>query len=310
MAENHELMSLFPEEPEDVTPVESLLRFPRGNSGMCASVRKLWVQRMKGIKQVELELGQFNVLVGANNSGKSTILQAIDLAFRLANYHAEFKQGELVLPAQGRRLPDEMMPVADVVDFWYARQTREQNKRLPVVLGLLVDLGDEGELELEFEIRRMWGGTNSKLVRLSEGISEDAFGAILARRPILIPASSGMVTREEWRTPARLEVLSLTGRHNETLRNLLLKLSENQAALESLQEVLDRHFGAQIRVADFNFTTDQFITAQYQQIGLVHDLFSAGGGSQQIVQILVYLLLYSPGIALLDEPDAHLNSSM
>ena len=41
--------------------------------------RRLWLRNFKGFVDFEVTLGEFNVLAGANNSGKSTILQGTDL---------------------------------------------------------------------------------------------------------------------------------------------------------------------------------------------------------------------------------------
>jgi hypothetical protein len=41
-------------------------------SGRPPSLRRVWLKRFKQFEDFTLELGQFNVLVGANNSGKST----------------------------------------------------------------------------------------------------------------------------------------------------------------------------------------------------------------------------------------------
>lgn len=308
MATEHRPLELFPDEPPEPA-YETILRYPRENAGDPPVLRSIWIERLKGFRKLEMEFDSFNVLVGANNSGKSTVLQAIDLAFRLIQYQAEFRQGRLVLPTSGRRLPDELLPVAEAVDFWYLGQTRERNARLPVRLGLSVRMGEE-ELDFEFEIKRLWGGTNSRLVKVTEGTAQALVESLIARRPVLIPASVGLVTREEWRTPARLETLSMTGRHNETVRNLLLTLQNDVGAAAILSKILQIHFGADIEVREFHLDTDQFISVLYRSGEFAHDIFSAGAGFQQIVQLLSYLLLLNPGIALLDEPDAHLNCSL
>ena len=41
-----------------------------------------------------------------------------------------------------------------------------------------------------------------------------------------------------------------------------------------------------------------------------HDLYSAGGGFLQILEVLAFIFRGTPGVVLLDEPDSHLNSSL
>jgi ABC-type lipoprotein export system ATPase subunit len=262
---------------------------------------------LKGLERLDVQLGDFNVIVGPNNCGKSTVLQAIDLCFRFMQYHAEFKRGLLVPPRAGKQVPPEMLPVAEARDFWFGRKIRAANKRVPVRLGIRL----KGEVEFEFEIRHMWGGVNSRMVKLPEQLPEDTMRAILARRPVLIPASVGVVSREEWRTPPRLELLSVTGHHNEVLRNYLLRLADEKPELfESLRRDLTAHLGGTIGALEFSRETDQYIEVHYEERGNAHDIFSAGGGFLQLLQILTYLYLQAPGIALLDEPDAHLHSGL
>ena len=47
-------------------------------------IEKIKIKNFKNIKDLELELDPVNVLVGANNAGKSSILQAIQFAISIA----------------------------------------------------------------------------------------------------------------------------------------------------------------------------------------------------------------------------------
>jgi len=284
-----------------------LRAFPRHAGGSQCFIKSLWVENMKGFEGLEIEFSDFNVLVGPNNCGKTTILQAIDLCFRLIQYHAEFQKNVLVTPRQGRRIIDEMLPVAESVDFWFHRRYRVGNTRVPVVIGAEL----EGGYRFEFEIKRLWGGLNSRMTQLPEGVSQETITEILARRPTLIPSSFGVVKREEFHTPARIEILALTGQHNEILRNHLRDLwAKFPEVYRGLQDDLRTHFGGTIGSVEFSFEEDQYISVNYEESGFEHDVFSAGGGFLQILQVLTYLYLQTPGIVLLDEPDSHLHSSL
>lgn len=80
-----------------ITPAPSVLD-PRSPPPM---IRRVWMRNFKGYKEFEVALGRFNVLVGTNNSGKSTLLQAVDLLFALLTLHAENDR----LATSGRLLP-------------------------------------------------------------------------------------------------------------------------------------------------------------------------------------------------------------
>jgi energy-coupling factor transporter ATP-binding protein EcfA2 len=308
MSEESAQLKMFSDEEIESTSYGALLAYPRQAQEPAPFIKRLWIRNLKGFENLEIQFAKFNVLVGPNNCGKSTILQAIDLCFRLIQFHAEYQRDVLVKPRAGKRVLDEMLPVADPEDFWFRRRTRvSSSERIPVTIG--VEL--EGKIEFEFEIRRLWGTQNSRMTRFPEGLSEKQVRSILARRPTLVPSSVGVVAHEEWRAPARLELLSLTGHHNEVLRNNLSLLSQRDPSIfQGLQDDLRRHFGGTVCPVSFDLQSDQYITVNYEEHDSTHDIFSAGGGFLQILQLLTYLYLQTPGIALLDEPDAHLHSSL
>ena len=49
-----------------------------------AQIKKVVIKRFKRIANLELELGSSTLVIGANNAGKSSVLQAIHFAVSLA----------------------------------------------------------------------------------------------------------------------------------------------------------------------------------------------------------------------------------
>lgn len=292
---------------EDEISYKPLLAFHRDPRLPTSTIKRLWIKNMKGFESLEVELSDFNVLVGPNNCGKSTVLQAIDLCFRLMQYHAEFQRQMLAKPRQGKLLAAEMLPVAAAEDLWFQRKYRVRSERIPVLIGIELSQG----YEFEFEIKRQWGGLNSRMTKLPQGLPETVMRGILARRPTLVPSSVGVVRNEEYRVPARLELLAVTGHHNEVLRNFIRELAlKSPSAFHDLQNNLKKHFGGTIGSIDSSPDSDQFVSVTYEEGEVLHDIFSAGGGFLQVLQFLTYLSSQAPGIILLDEPDAHLHSSL
>ncbi len=166
--------------------------------------------------------------------------------------------------------------------------------------------------KLAFGIIGPWNAATSKIdpetLKAMNTIPGAIIEGFLARPPQFVPASIGIVAEEEFRTPARREALVATGRHNEVIRNYLADLTEGQRSY--LAQLLERHFGVRVEVELFDQNKDQFISVNYVGGDGTHDLFSAGGGFLQVVEVLVFLLRGSPGVALLDEPDSHLHSGL
>jgi energy-coupling factor transporter ATP-binding protein EcfA2 len=266
-------------------------------------IRRFWLRNFKGFPDFEVEIGEFNVLVGPNNAGKSTLLQGLDLLFDLMKLHRDGNH----LSATGRLVPQTLLPVATVPDLFYRRRWRQANEYVFATVG--ASFADESFVE--FGIRLLFGNANSQ-VRASERIEGDRLESLLAWPAVWVPSAVGIVRDEEYRTPARRTALINAGRHNEVLRNLLLALRvERPAQFERLQELLGERFGARLGPVAFDEVIDQFVSSDYaSDDGSAHDLYSAGSGFVQVVQLLAFIFLQNAGIVLLDEPDAHLHSSL
>jgi energy-coupling factor transporter ATP-binding protein EcfA2 len=264
-------------------------------------LRRLWFRNFKGFEAFEVELGEFNVLAGPNNAGKSSLLQGADLLFRLIDLHRE--GNHLV---EGRNVPLAILPVAVLRDLWYRQRNRQQNKHVPATVGGQFSNGTT----VEFGVIGPFGAATSKLLT-SEDITDAWLESLAARPAVWVPSSVGVVRDEEYRTPARRSSLVNAGRHNEVLRNLLLELVQHHPdEFAELQDILERYFQGHFAQVSFDERLDQFVTATYEEGDARHDLFSVGAGFVQVVQLLAFVLLRSPGLILLDEPDAHLHSSL
>jgi energy-coupling factor transporter ATP-binding protein EcfA2 len=244
----------------------------------------------------------FNVLAGANNSGKSTLLQGIDLIFALLKLHSDGDH----LAESGRLLPPGVLPVAAVRDLYYSRIWRRANAYVDATVG--AEFADTSSVE--FGVRYLFGGANSRVLS-SNGMSGVRLRALLSKPAVWVPSAVGIVRDEEYRTPARRISFINTGRHHEVLRNLLRELSSDSARFETLQRILEDRFGAKLGNLEFDEERDQFVSADYLAGPTVnHDLYSAGAGFIQVTQLLAFILSRRTSIVLLDEPDAHLHSSL
>jgi predicted ATPase len=272
-------------------------------------IRRVWCRNFKGFSEVELFLDDFSVLVGTNSSGKSSLLQAISLAHRLILLHAHIGESEVSFPlSEGRLLLPDVLPVAISRDLWHRGQQRVGRSRH---VGVEVGVEYENGYKFEFSVRALFGSLNSRVVDSPGGIPRSEYNRLLHRPPVIVPAAVGVVVEEEYRTPARLAGLLASGRPNETIRNHLNELSATDPeGFAAIKEILETHFAAHIDRVDFKPESDQFISAVYADSTVEHDLFSAGGGFLQVLQLLVFAYSYNAGLLALDEPDAHLHSSL
>lgn len=271
-------------------------------------VHSLKLKNFKGFVDFEARFGRFNVVVGGNNSGKSTLLRAVKMAYDLTRLHLSRYRNELAEFYQGRSVPKHYLPVAQLRDLWPGGKMRKGNEWIPASLELTLTSGHT----LGFSIIGPWNAATSRIddeaLKKMNSIPASIIQGFLSKPPEFVPASIGIVAEEEWRTPARRTALASSGRHNEIVRNYLSELTEEQRA--ELDEILEKYFSAKIDVPKFDEKSDQFLTATYLGKDADHDLYSAGGGFLQVVEVLAFIFRGNPGVVLLDEPDSHLNSSL
>ncbi|MFF0232819.1 ATP-dependent endonuclease [Micromonospora sp. NPDC005254] len=282
---------------------KSLVSPPPASTKAAPHIRRVWFRNFKGFEEFEVRLGRFNVLAGANNAGKSTLLQGIDLFYSLLKVHAS---GDRVRD-RGKLLNPAILPVATPRDLFYHGITRRGNANVPAIVGAEFDNGTK----IEFGVRSIFGSINSK-IESQERANDEILSALLAQPAVWVPSSVGIVRDEEYRTAARQRGLISAGRHNEVLRNLLVLLSqESPDRFDQLQEILSQRFNARLTGVEFDGAFDQFVSADYaDDDGTRHDLYSAGAGFVQVVQMLAFILTRDASVLLLDEPDAHLHSAL
>ena len=272
------------------------------------TIKAVYLENFKGFKKFEINLGRFNVLVGSNNSGKSTVLRAIRLAYELTKLHFHRERNSQAEFYPGRSVPKSLLPVAQLKDLWPSGKLRAGNTWIPSKVTIQLDTGHK----LAYGIIGPWNAATSKIEAADlfgmNSIPAAVINKFLNSPPEFVPASIGIVAEEEYRTPARRSTLVTSGRHNEIVRNYLLEFTEDQQA--ELRTLLDRYFKAHVDTFKFDGQKDQFISTIYMCEDGEHDIFSAGGGFLQIVEVLAFIFRGNPGVVLLDEPDSHLNSSL
>lgn len=274
-------------------------------------IRRFTIEGFKRFEQkTVIDLDDVTVLVGANNSGKSTILHALTLfqycveTTRRANGNGpEPKQLAL---ARRSVSPDEfgVLPVADPGDLW--PNGRVRTKGNPNPLTLRAEFGNGATIG--FQLQMLYN--RFSIVPSVAGRWREA---IDGREVRLIPIFSGFLPREEYLTlPARRDRLRLQ-RHGEMVRNLLWDLRERAGARwNTLQDILKELFPESAVSVEFDLEVDRFLNATYRDHVLTRerDVMTAGSGFHQALQILASVLAPGAGTVLLDEPDAHLHSRL
>ncbi len=269
---------------------------------------------IKGFKRfrdaTSVDFEDITLLVGANNSGKSTILQALTLfqycieTTRKLNGNGR-DSADLALSSRTVGF-DEFgaLPAAHPGDLWPDGLITHQSKPRPISLKAMFASG----AEIAFQIRISY---NRFSIQPS---TKGAWQEAIHRREIrLIPIFAGFLPQEEYLTPpARQDRLRLQ-RHGEMVRNQLWHLQQDEPhQWKKLQALLAELFPESSIEVDFNLDIDRFLKASYRDKALrrKRDVITAGSGFHQALQILASVLAPGAAMFLLDEPDAHLHARL
>src|SRR5689334_18495507 len=105
---------------EDVAPDVYPAAFLTQNANIPFLVN-IEIDGLKGFDHTTIELRQLTVLTGPNNSGKSTVLQAIALAFECFRRCLDAQRWNLT--SSGRAVVEfEFLPVNQPKDLWFEQK--------------------------------------------------------------------------------------------------------------------------------------------------------------------------------------------
>lgn len=257
------------------------------------------IERFKNLEDVSLSLDRINVLVGTNNSGKSSILQGIAFAVSVAQT-AKMLRGVTTLS------PEQLIyaPLRDVSTLALGgKLLQDESKAIKITFNR--QLEPEGEAtSTNILVRR---GKNKNLSVKIEGPSKLDIESIDNPFAMYVPGLAGIPATEPYRTPAALRRAAARGDANAVLRNILLSLRDDQEAWTGFSQNLNRVFSDHAVAVKFNQNVDEFVDARVTGPRGSLPIDAAGTGFLQTVQILAYTAKYRPKLLLLDEPDSHIH---
>jgi len=283
-------------------------------------ITKIRIRNLKRFDDIEFELGSAVVLIGPNNSGKTSALQALSLWDVGIKKWFE-RRGQKTAPDKRpgvtinrRDLIALPTPRADLL--WrnlHMRDVRQVNKK-PVTKNIRIDIIIEGESKgvvwkcgLEFDYANP-ESFYCRPLRLSEEplkrmpVPEEASKVDIT----YLPPMSGLAATERKLEPGAINVLIGEGRTAEVLRNLCHRTCENKENWENLVGSIKSLFGVTLNPPLYIQERGEVSMSYIEPNGTELDLSSAGRGLQQTLLLLAHLYAKPNTLLLLDEPDAHL----
>jgi predicted ATPase len=266
------------------------------------NVKRVSIERFKGLQPAAIALSRISVLTGPNNSGKSSVLQAIQFATSIAQtakaYTSRLDAGTL---ASEQLIYSPLRDVEALAPSGRFTQSRDNAIRI----ALEGDLGGS-TIECAVTVRR---GKNRNL---SFTITDNELGQKLAAIElpfsVYVTGLAGIPRQEEFKSEGLVRKAASRGDANSVLRNVLLLLSNDANSWEQFLADLRQVFPGIALDVHFDPTSNDFIEVRLVQAGGVAlPIDAAGTGVLQTIQILSYVNVYKPSLLLVDEPDSHLH---
>lgn len=292
-------------------------------------IKKIHIDNFKTYRKFELSAQKdVNVLTGTNNSGKTTILEALSLWYECFRFllkkvergveNLNLRQGDYRLGYKNQNYIDyrgiTAVRTSGYNDIFYNLNTEKH-----VLISATIDLGNNDELEIPFVISAAHG--NNYNIRLN---NHDHFDFIkfntklnVFPSPVLCIYASPIAfvsTNEEFALEPKI-INKVTSRQSFLFfRNRIYRISR-KANYQLFKEDVSYILSGDINNVDYEIIGDMTndieihvniktsATSRYKDISLI------GSGTLQIIELM--LAIYEDrkdiNLILLDEPDSHIH---
>ena len=295
-------------------------------------ITRLTLRNFKRVEHQDYDFTQFDLLVGRNNSGKSTILQGLAIwQFCVDEFHRSKRGGskgiQVVLPNF------TALPLPEFNLLWKDRTDRHwpvvggKKKQAYILIGIGVEWRRRDGTTGRFGVELRYHSPQTMYAIPVDGWTafRECEKAGDLPKVAYVPPFSGLEPMEKWLDIAPIRQQVGKGQPGSVLRNLLLqvcptptggwnsKAAKNDPGLDDWRELaatVERWFSVQIHEPRYDRAKDVYITVEYRENGKDYDVIAGGSGFHQTLTLLAFLYGYQPTTILLDEPDAHLHVNL
>ena len=280
-------------------------------------IDRVVLRNFKRFENTECVLDSRMVFAGGNNSGKTTIIQAIT-AWHFA-FGAWVKSGRQEKAIGLTRKEFAPVPLREFQQLWTDGRTALKKGEAPgkepgAPRFLEIELhgnhkSEKWQLAMEFRF-----ANRDQVYVKSKQHGRDIPGGARAVSVVYIPSFAGISVEEHEVNRAYQDTLIGQGKSGDILRNLLQEVHENKAQWDTLCDHVKRLFG--YLLAPPSPPGQSFIVCEYRRLlsngtrSPLLDINTAGSGFQQLLLLLAFIYARPASVLLIDEPDAHLHVNL
>ncbi|WP_416768265.1 ATP-dependent nuclease [Sulfurimonas sp. ST-25] len=261
-----------------------------------------------GEKQ-RIDLDHPSVIIGPNNSGKTSSIQAIALWSQAIKSWYDARKGSSATKRTStpiNRLEIVSVPVQTTKYFWSNTQTRSGNQEIY----LEITLGIEWKEEV-IPVTMRFRNQGNELVYATPDEetlkNHDLLEHLVKLNVELLYPMSGLETEEPILQPLHINDLMGQGRTAQVLRNLCLMVYKNSKDdWGKVSTLINRLFHVELGIPKENARGKIELFYTQSELKEPLEISMSGRGFQQMLLMFAYLYSHKNSVLLVDEPDAHL----
>lgn len=264
-------------------------------------IRRAIIENFKKFARLECDdIPDHCVVVGPNNSGKTTLLQAIAVWSEIGHAWRN-SSPDLARDGSGNYHSISLADFYTVSLPEFPEIWKDKNVSKPASVSVETDSWSVG-----FEF--VYGQPGTVSIRPKSDVEEDYLENYMNEPPTVryISALSNLDVKEPIYGRDVIASRLACGRGGEVIRNMLRIVHKDNNKWNILQARIKNLFGYEIQPP--SGADPIFAGYRHSSDGVWHDLSSAASGFLQILMVHAALLYEESDILLFDEPDAHLHN--
>lgn len=243
------------------------------------------------------------LLVGPNNAGKSSVLQAIQFATSVCQSLQLDNVSRWSGDERSGTLSAEQLiytPLRDVHALAFGGRLKQES-----TTAIRVELIDLALGVVDVAVSR--GKNKNIAVRVNGRALGERLSDLDNPFSVVAPGLAGIPSYEEYRAQGVVRRSAARGDANSVFRNVLLTLKGDAHAWDTFQDSLQEVFHDIDIDVEFDHDTGEHIAGWVKRGDVRLPIDSCGTGVLQAIQVLSYVGVYKPRLLILDEPDSHLH---